>query len=101
MLVDPANRLVAAGLEAEWNRRLSELAVVEQELGRFRAGSQEQLSADMRRRIEALTRDLPQLWADPAVIDRARKEILALLVADVPILSGRIKIMADVRLRGG
>ena len=73
MLVDPANRLVAAGLEAEWNRRLSDLAAVEQELARFRAGNQEQLSADMRRRIEALTRDLPQLWADPEVIDRERK----------------------------
>jgi hypothetical protein len=101
MLVDPANRLVAAGLEAEWNRRLSELAVVEQELARFRAGSHEQLSADMRHRIEALTRDLPQLWADPAVIDRERKEILALLVEDVTILSERIEIVAHVRLRGG
>jgi DNA invertase Pin-like site-specific DNA recombinase len=101
MLVDPANRLVAAGLEAEWNRHLSELAAVEQELARFRAGNQEQLSADMRRRIEALTRDLPQLWADPEVIDRERKEILALLVEDVAILSERIEIVAHVRLRGG
>jgi hypothetical protein len=32
MLVDPANRLVAAGLEAEWNTRLSELAMAEDEL---------------------------------------------------------------------
>lgn len=101
MLVDPANRLVAAGLEAEWNRRLSELAEAEQELARFRAGTQEQLSAEMRRRIETLTRDLPQLWADPAVIDRERKEILALLVEDVTLLSERIEIVAHIRLRGG
>lgn len=101
MLVDPANRLVAAGLEAEWNRCLSELAAVEEELARFRAGTQEQLSADTRRRIETLTRDLPQLWADPAVIDRERKEILALLVEDVTILSEHIEITAHVRLRGG
>jgi len=101
MLVDPANRLVAAGLEAEWNRRLSELAEAEQELARFRAGTQEQLSAEMRRRIETLTRDLPQLWADPAVIDRERKEILALLVEDVTFLSERIEIVAHIRLRGG
>ncbi|HME22602.1 MAG TPA: zinc ribbon domain-containing protein [Acetobacteraceae bacterium] len=101
MLVDPANRLVAAGLAAEWNRRLSELAAAEQELARFRAGTQEQLSADMRRRIETLTRDLPRLWADPAVIDRERKEILALLVEDVTLLSERIEIVAQIRLRGG
>jgi len=101
MLVDPANRLVAAGLEAEWNARLSELAAAEEELTRFRAGTQEQLSADMRRRILALTRDLPQLWADSAVIDRERKEILALVIEDVTICSERTKITADIRLRAG
>lgn len=101
MLVDPANRLVAAGLEAEWNRRLSELADAEQELARFHAETQEQISAEMRCRIEALVRDFPQLWADPAVIDRERKEILALLVEDVTLLSDRVAITAHVRLRGG
>jgi DNA invertase Pin-like site-specific DNA recombinase len=101
MMVDPANRLVAAGLEAEWNRRLSELSAVEQELAQFHAGTQEQLSAEIRHRIEALVRDLPKLWADPAVIDRERKEILALLVEDVTILGERIEIAAHIRLRGG
>lgn len=101
MLVDPANRLVAAGLEAEWNRRLAELAAIEQELAQFRAGTREQLSVEMRRRIEALTHDLPRLWADPAVIDRERKEILALLVDDVTLLSEHVEITAHVRLRGG
>ena len=101
MLVDAANRLVAAGLEAEWNARLSELAAVEQELVRFRAGTLEQLSTEMRHRIQALTHDLPQLWADPAVIDRERKEILAHLIEDVTILSEYNEITAHVRLRGG
>ena len=101
VLVDPANRLVAAGLEAEWNARLTELAAAEDELARFRAGTQEQLSAEMRRRIEALTRDLPRLWADPAVIDRERKEILAHLIEDVTLLGERTEITAHVRLRGG
>jgi len=101
MMVDPANRLVAAGLEAEWNRRLAELDAIEQELVRFRSGTQEKLTVEMRRRIEALTRDLPQLWADPAVIDRERKEILALLVEDVTLVGERTEITAHIRLRGG
>ena len=101
MLVDAANRLVAAGLEAEWNARLSELAAVEEELARFHAGTLEQLSTEMRHRIQSLTHDLPQLWADPAVIDRERKEILAHLIEDVTILSEYNEITAHVRLRGG
>jgi len=101
MLVDPANRLVAAGLEAEWNTRLAELATVEEELARFRAETQQQLSVDMQNRIRSLSRDLPQLWADPAVIDRERKEILALLIQDVTILSEHTEITAHLRLRGG
>jgi DNA invertase Pin-like site-specific DNA recombinase len=101
MLVDPANRLVAAGLEAEWNARLAELVAAEEEFARFHAETEQQLSADMQHRILSLSRDLPQLWADPAVIDRERKEILALLIQDVTILSEHTEITAHVRLRGG
>lgn len=49
--------------------------------------TQQQLSVDVQNRIRSLSRDLPQLWADPAVIDRERKEILALLIQDGTILS--------------
>ena len=101
MLVDPDNRLVAAGLEAEWNARLAELATIEDELTRFRVDRQQQLSADMHKRIFALTSDLALLWANPAVIDRERKEILALLIQDVTLLSEHTEITAHVRLPGG
>jgi len=101
MLVDPANRLVAAGLEAEWNTRLSELATAEDELARFRSETQDQLTDDMRQRIMALCSDLSLFWTDPAVIDRERKEILALLIEDVTILEDHGQFTAHVRLRGG
>ncbi|HEX3396295.1 MAG TPA: recombinase family protein [Steroidobacteraceae bacterium] len=101
MLVDPANRLVAAGLEAEWNAHLSELAAAEDELVRFRSEIKDRLSDDMRCRIMSLADDLSRLWADPAVIDRERKEILALLIEDVTILEEHSQITAHVRLRGG
>jgi DNA invertase Pin-like site-specific DNA recombinase len=101
MLVDPANRLVAAGLETEWNARLHELAEAEEDLKRFHAEAEQQLSAEVRERILALCRNLPQLWANPAVIDRERKEILSLLIEDVTLLHDRIEIGAQVRLRGG
>jgi DNA invertase Pin-like site-specific DNA recombinase len=101
MLVDPANRLVAAGLEAEWNARLSELATTEGELASFRSKMHDQLTNDMRRRIMALCSDLSLFWADPGVIDRERKEILALLIEDVTILEDHGQLTAHVRLRGG
>lgn len=101
MLVDPANRLVAAGLEADWNTRLSELAAANEELAVFKSETREQLSEDMRRQILALTGDLPRLWADPTVIDRERKEILAHLIEDVTLLGEQYEITAQIRLRGG
>src|SRR5260370_9992866 len=55
----------------------------------------------MQIRTRSLGRDLPQLWADPAVLDRERKEILALLIQDVTILSEHTEITAHLRLRGG
>src|ERR1019366_2044029 len=48
-----------------------------------------------------LCRDLPALWAHPAVIDRERKDILALLIEDVTLLRECAEISAQVRLGGG
>jgi len=101
MLVDPAHRLVAAGLEAEWNARLADVAAAEEELARFRAETQDQLTDDMRRRVIAMCTDLSRLWEDPAVVDRERKEILALLIEDVTIVEDHGQLTAHVRLRGG
>jgi hypothetical protein len=101
MLVDPANRLVAASLEAEWNVGLADLAATEEELARFRAEAQDQLTDDMRRRVMAMCADLSRLWEDPAVVDRERKEILALLIEDVTILEDHGQLTAHVRLLGG
>ena len=55
----------------------------------------------MRKRIFSLASDLSRLWADPGVIDRERKEILAHLIQDVTLLSEHTEITAHVRLRGG
>jgi hypothetical protein len=73
MFVDPANRLVAAGLEAEWNAHLSALAAAEDELGRFRAETQDQLTADMRRRIMALCGDIRRAVARATGAHRAKR----------------------------
>src|SRR5262249_10726506 len=73
----------------------------EGELVRFRSQIHDQLTDDLRQRIMALCRDLSLFWADPAVVDRERKEILALLIEDVTILEDHGQLTAHVRLRGG
>ena len=101
MLVDPANRLVAATLEAEWNARLAEQTAAEAELVRFHETTLTGLSDELRQKIGALCHDLGELWHHPDVVNRERKEMLALLVEDVTLVGSAAEITVQLRLRGG
>jgi DNA invertase Pin-like site-specific DNA recombinase/transposase-like protein len=83
--VDPENRLVARGLEAEWEAALQAARDADTELDRREAARPVRLSADERARILALATDLPALWAAPSTTDRDRKELLHTLLDDVVI----------------
>ena len=98
MQVDPENRLVAGGLELEWNEKLGRLAAARQEYKRRRqtAGP----SPEERERIMALAADFPRLWNDPATPLRERKRLLRLLLEDVTLLKAE-QISIGVRFRGG
>src|SRR5208337_3656795 len=56
--VDPDNRLVARGLEREWEERLSALEAAKAELSRREEARPRALSEDERRRLLALGADL-------------------------------------------
>jgi excisionase family DNA binding protein len=83
--VDPENRLVARGLEAEWEAALQAARDANAELDRREAARPVRLSADERARILALATDLPALWAAPSTTDRDRKELLHTLLDDVVV----------------
>ena len=83
--VDPENRLVARGLEAEWEAALQAARDADAELDRRESARPVRLSADERARILALATDLPELWAAPSTTDRDRKELLHTLLDDVVI----------------
>ena len=83
--VDPENRLVARGLEAEWEAALQAARDADTELDRREAARPIRLSADERARILALATDLPALWAAPSTTDRDRKELLHTLLDNVVI----------------
>src|ERR1019366_3232787 len=83
--VDPENRLVARGLEAEWEAALQAARDAQAELDRREAARPVRLSADERAKILAIATGLPALWAAPSTTDRDRKELLHTLLDDVVI----------------
>ena len=99
--VDPANRLVAAALEADWNERLRVLEDACREREERTAASAEELSADRLRRIEELALDFERVWNAPGTANGDRKRLLRLLVEDVVLTRDGYELQADIRLRGG
>src|SRR6516225_2836936 len=63
--VDPDNRLVARGLEAEWEKALRELDRAKAELAHREALRPKTLSANERCRLLALGTDLSTVWRAP------------------------------------
>ena len=97
--VDPENRLVARGLEVEWETRLRELAMAEAELRRREHARPRVLSADQRQRLTTLGADLPRVWAAPTTTTRERKELLRTLLDEVIITVERAASRAQLTLR--
>ena len=97
--VDPENRLVARGLEAEWELRLSELDQAQAELLRKSQLRPVQLSVKDYERIRALGADLQRVWAAPTTTDRDKKELLRTLLEEVTITVHRAEFRAHLTLR--
>ncbi len=74
--VEPENRLVARGLETEWESRLRELASAEAELHRREQQQPGSLDPAQLKRLPLLGSDLRQVWNAPTTTDRDRKELL-------------------------
>jgi len=100
MQVDPANRLVADALEADWNVRLRALAEAQEEYQRRRATDCLVVDDAERKRILALATDFPAIWNHPQTPQRERKRMLGFLIEDVTLIKQR-EITAAVRFRGG
>jgi len=73
--VEPENRLVARGLEAEWEKRLRDLAAAEAELERRERQRPRKLSEEEKKKILSLGSDLRKVWTAPTTTDRDRKEL--------------------------
>jgi DNA invertase Pin-like site-specific DNA recombinase len=83
--VDPDNRLVARGLETEWNTALQQLIDAEAQLARREAARPKTLTLQEKQAILTLGDDLGQVWEAPSTTDRDRKQLLRTLLTEVNI----------------
>ena len=99
--VEPENRLVARGLETEWENRLRGLTAAEAELERRQQQRPRTLSAEERAKVRALGSDLRKVWTAPTTTDR--KELLRTLLEEVIVAVDRPahKAHLTLRWRGG
>jgi hypothetical protein len=100
MQVDPANRLVADSLEADWNAKLRALGEAHEAYQRQRTADRLAVDHNARQRILGVATDFPAIWRDPNTPQRERKRRLGLLIEDVTLIKQR-QITAAVRWRGG
>ena len=98
-MVEPEHRLVARGLETEWEARLRDLSTAEAELTRREHEQPRALNPEQRQHIDALGSDLRQVWAASTTTDRDRKELLRTLLEEVIITVVRAESRAQLTLR--
>ena len=101
--VDPENRLVARGLEAEWENSLRQLEAARTELTRREQQRPRALRAEERTAIRSLGGDLKGVWSATTTADRDRKALLRALLEEVIIAVQRHEFCAHLtmRWRGG
>jgi predicted DNA-binding transcriptional regulator AlpA len=97
--VEPENRLVARGLETEWEKRLRDLAAAEAELERREKQRPRTLREAEKKKIFSLGSDLGKVWTAPTTTDRDRKELLRVLLEEVIVSVERAERRAHLTLR--
>ena len=101
--VDPDNRLVARGLEAQWEQCLRALEQARGELMRREQLRPQQLTPEVRAHVLALGQDLQQLWIAPTTSLRDKKELLRTLLEEVgmSVFREQYRALLKLRWRGG
>ena len=97
--VEPEHRLVARGLERDWEQALTELAKAEAELALREQQRPRALTDQERERLLALGADLGRVWSAPTTTDRDRKQLLRSLIEEVTIDANHPERRATVTIR--
>ena len=99
--VDPANRLVAATLEADWNERLANLEQACREREAHTTARDAAFSDQQVLRIQQLTQDFERVWNASDTKNTDRKRLLGLLIEDVTLTRDGYEVLIELCMRGG
>ncbi len=97
--VEPEHRLVARGLEREWEQCLNALEEAQNEMERRHRDRPRQLDAAERDSLLALGEDLQRAWDAPTTTARDRKELLRTVLDEVIVLAPRGEYHIHLTLR--
>jgi hypothetical protein len=97
--VEPEHRLVARGLERDWEQALAALAAAEAELTLREHQRPRTLTTAEREQLLALGADLGRVWSAPTTTDRDRKQLLRCLIEEAILDVNREQRQATVTLR--
>jgi hypothetical protein len=100
---DPANRLVAAELEAQWEEALRRREQMRRERETFERRQEAMLGEEDQKRIKDLAKDLGRVWQADTTTMADRKALLRFLVKRVHLdgLSETGKIRIDIEWHTG
>jgi DNA invertase Pin-like site-specific DNA recombinase len=101
--VEPEHRLVARGLERDWERALQKLAAAEAELALREQQQPRTLTDEQRERLLCLGADLGRVWSAPTTTDRDRKQLIRCLIEDVTadVCRKQRRAQLTIRWQGG
>ena len=99
--VDPANRLVAATLEKQWNEALTTVEKTLQDIEKQKNQHTIEIGADNRKQLLSLCNDLPALWKAKSTQYKDKKRIIRLLIKDITLKKNANKILIQIRWQGG
>ncbi len=101
MNVDPQNRLVAATLEADWEKKFKQLRQAQQDYERQRDEDRTELDSQIKEEIMSLSGNFEQLWNEPTTSWRDKKRMVRLLIEDATIKKQDKDVLLHFRFKGG
>ena len=101
MKVDPDNRLVAGGLEADWNDKLRYLNNLYEEYDRYCNQKFNVITKEQEKKLLELSKNFALIWHSDDTPMKERKRMLRLLITDITLKKNEHNIEVHILFAGG